>query len=686
MPCNKELNYANLWWMFFFCAILLSCNENKHKKNAILVDSIINKTSWVYDDGFNKDHAVNELQQVLSTDKQLPATSKYKAYHSLYFYYFYKADFEKSLLYADSMIYTIEHTRNAKSYIDELARAYYFKGDALFRLKAYEEAYRNYFLGKKLMPIIKDKCESSNYNYRIAMILYKQAKYSEARAYFKITLDEVKQCSTSFSEVYRQQELLNNIALCYSRSNKTDSAIIYYNKALKYVADNDTMPEKKKYYLAARGVIYGNMGGEMLRKKQYARAEVLLKKSIAINDAPGFDSIDVVTAKIKLIKVYLKIKQLDSAAKYLEILKEDSKNLNILDYIRTYHFLSAKHLNMMGRHTEAYKHLERYTTLTDSLQKEIDKLKSTSIDERFRNLSNENEINNLKREAEVQQRYLYITFIIVGMAIFIVVLIYTYWRKSKKNIRILTELNNEISLQKDKLEEALTKLGLSDKEKDTILRAVAHDLRNPIVGISSLTKLMILEDEKGLNEDKLILIDGACNNALTLIDDIIEAAENKQEVDFNAKKTSADLIEIVKNTIALLNYRADEKQQHIRFETNIAILELDIYVQKVARIVSNLIGNAIKFSEQGQDIKVVVEKQEQEVVIKVIDNGIGIPDKYGEDIFQLFTSSKRFGTKGEKSYGLGLSICKQIVTAHGGKIWYENNPTGGTIFCFTLPL
>lgn len=685
MPFTKKLEYAGLG-LVVFCAILLSCNESKYKSNAKLVDSIINKTSWVYDDDFNKEQAVNELQKVLNSDKQLPTISKYKVYHSLYFYYFYKTDFEKSLLYADSMIYTIERTRNAKSYIDELAGAYYFKGDALFRLKAYEEAYRNYFLGKKLMPIIKDKCESSNYNYRIAMILYKQAKYSDAGVYFKTTLDEVKQCSTNFVEVYRQQELLNNIALCYSKSGKTDSAIIYYEKALKYVAENDTLPEKKKYYLVAKGVIYGNMGGELLHKQQYAKAEKLLKQSIAINDLPGFDSVDVVTAKIKLIKVYLETNQLDSAAKYLEILRKNSRRLNILDYIRTYHFLSSKHLNMVGRHTEAYGHLERYSALTDSLQKEMDKLKSTSVDERFRNLSNENEINNLKREAEIQQRYLYITFIIVVMAVSIVVLIYTYWRKSKKNIKVLTELNNEISLQKDKLQEALTKLGLSDKEKDTILRAVAHDLRNPIVGISGLTQLMILEDEKGLNTDKLTLIDGACNNALTLIDDIIEAAENKEEVDFNARKTKADLIVIVKNTIALLSYRAEEKQQHIYFETNIDVLDLNIYAQKVARVIGNLIGNAIKFSEQGQDIKVVVEKRKQKVLIKVIDHGIGIPAKYGEDIFQLFTSSKRFGTKGEKSYGLGLSICKQIVTAHGGKIWYENNPTGGTIFCFTLPL
>ncbi len=685
MPLKKNIIYARFSFIIC-CVFLLSCTANTTKDNVGLIDSIIDKTSWVYNDTVNKEEAVRKLQHLLDQDKRLPLQAKYKIYHSLYFYYFYKNNYQQSLLYADSMIYTVEHTKNAKNYIDELASAYYFKGDALFRLKAYEEAYRNYFLGKKLMPVIDDKCKSSNYNYRIAMILYKQGKYSDASSYFKTTLDEVKQCSTSFSEVFRQQELLNNIALCCSRTDKIDSAIIYYQKALRYIVHNDTLPERKKYYLSARGVVYGNIGGEMLRKKQFDKAETFLKKSIAINDLPGYDSVDVVTAKIKLIKVYLETGQLAKAGIYLQILKKDSEKLNVLDYKRTYHLLSSKHLDALGKPKLALHHLERYAALSDSLQKETDKLKSTSVDERFRNLSNESEINALKRESEIQQRYLYITMVFIAMAISIVVLIYIYLRKSKKNIRELTNLNNEILLQKDKLEEALSKLSVSDKEKDTILRAVAHDLRNPVVGISSLTKLMIFDDELGLNKDKLILIDGACNNALTLIDDIIEAAENKQGVDFEGKVTKADVVEIVKNAIALLSYRADEKQQIIRFETAETKLEIDIYVQKIARVISNLINNAIKFSQAGQEIKVVIEKQTENVLFKIIDNGIGIPKEYGNDIFQLFTSSKRFGTKGEKSYGLGLSICKQIIDAHGGEIWYESNNAGGTVFCFTLPL
>ena len=268
----------------------------------------------------------------------------------------------------------------------------------------------------------------------------------------------------------------------------------------------------------------------------------------------------------------------------------------------------------------------------------------------------------------------------------IVVLIYSYWRKSKRNVKQLTILNNEISRQKDKLQEAFTKLGLSDKEKDTILRAVAHDLRNPVVGISSLTKLMILEDEDHVNIDKLKLIDGACSNALHLIDDIIEAAENKEGLDITLKKKKQNLMEIVKNAITLLKYRADEKKQTINLEADIQNLEINIYGQKIGRVVGNLISNAIKFSETGKEIKITVVKNKKEVLVSVSDKGIGIPDKIGKDVFQLFTPSKRFGTKGEKSYGLGLSICKQIITAHEGEIWYENNPAGGTTFCFTLPL
>ncbi|WP_343532180.1 ATP-binding protein [Pedobacter sp.] len=683
---SKKIRYGKLFWLPILLLALASCKDTTNKGLNHLIDSVANKTSWGYNDEKVKTKALKTLRQALDGDQKLSAKSKFDIYNAFYFYYFFGRKYEKALPYTDSMLNVIEATKDKKRYIKELAGTYYCKGDVLFRLGAYEEAYKNYFLAKKLQPVITDRCANSNYSYRIAMILYRQSKYTDAIHYFQETLEEVRTCKQNFQEVYKQQELFNNIALCYSKLSKADSALVFYQKALTFIEKNDTVPIRNWYYKSARGVIYGNMGGELLSQKKFDEAEKLLKQSIAINDQPKYDTVDAVTAKIKLIKVYLETNQTDSAFKYLKILEKDSKRLKMLDHIQSYHFLNAKYLSSVGQNQQAFDHLYRYTTLTDSLQKELDKIKSTNIDERFRNLNNENEINNLKREAEIQQRYLYITLLFICMAVSIVVLIYNYWRKSRRNVKQLTTLNNEISLQKDKLQEALIKLGLSDKEKDTILRAVAHDLRNPVVGISSLTKLMILEDEENVNIDKLKLIDGACSNALHLIDDIIEAAENKEGLDITLKKNEQDLIPIVKNAIELLKYRADEKKQLIVFETDTQNLAINIYGQKIERVVGNLISNAIKFSEIGKEIKVKVEKKQNEVLVSVTDKGIGIPDKIGKDIFQLFTPSKRFGTKGEKSYGLGLSICKQIITAHEGEIGYKNNPGGGTTFSFTLPL
>lgn len=683
---SKKLPRSKLFWLPILLIVFASCKDTPHKELNHLIDSVANKTSWGYNDEKVKTKALQTLKEALDGDVKLPAKSRFDIYNAFYFYYFFGRKYEKALPYTDSMLNVIEATKDKKKYIKELAATYYCKGDVLFRLGAYEEAYKNYFLAKKLQPVIIDQCANSNYSYRIAMILYKQSKFKEAIHYFKETLVEVRTCKQNFQEVYKQQELFNNIALCYSRLNNADSALVFYQKALVFVEKNDTVPSRNWYYKSARGVIYGNMGGELLLQKKFEEAEKLLKQSIAINAQPRYDTVDAVTAKIKLIKVYLETSKTDSAFKYLQILAKDSKRLKMPDFLQAFHLLNAKYLSSVGQSRQAFDHLYRYTNLTDSLQKELDKIKSTNIDERFRNLNNENEISNLKREAEIQQRYLYITLLFICMAVSIVVLIYSYWRKSKRNVKQLTTLNNEISRQKDKLQEALVKLGLSDQEKDTILRAVAHDLRNPVVGISSLTKLMILEDVDHVNMDKLKLIDGACSNALHLIDDIIEAAENKEGLDISQKKKKQDLVAVVRNAITLTKYRADEKKQTINLETDIQQLDINVYGQKIERVVGNLISNAIKFSEMGKEIKIRLAKGQKEILVSIIDQGIGIPDKIGKDVFQLFTPAKRFGTKGEKSYGLGLSICKQIITAHGGEIWYQNNPTGGTTFCFTLPL
>src|SRR6185503_7822197 len=114
-------------------------------------------------------------------------------------------------------------------------------------------------------------------------------------------------------------------------------------------------------------------------------------------------------------------------------------------------------------------------------------------------------------------------------------------------------------------------------------------------------------------------------------------------------------------------------------------VKLHINREKIWRVISNLISNAIKFSPVDSVIKVKAIQKQGNVVIAVKDHGIGIPDNMKDKVFNMFTNAKRPGTIGEKSFGLGLSISKQIIEKHSGKIWFDSVQDKGTTFYISLP-
>ncbi len=108
--------------------------------------------------------------------------------------------------------------------------------------------------------------------------------------------------------------------------------------------------------------------------------------------------------------------------------------------------------------------------------------------------------------------------------------------------------------------------------------------------------------------------------------------------------------------------------------------------EKMWRVISNLIANVIKFSPHGAVIEVRLTEKPGYAVVEVEDHGLGIPEEVKDKVFDMFTEARRTGTAGEKSFGMGLAISKQIVQAHGGKIWFESKPGKGTTFFVELPL
>jgi two-component system sensor histidine kinase KdpD len=113
-------------------------------------------------------------------------------------------------------------------------------------------------------------------------------------------------------------------------------------------------------------------------------------------------------------------------------------------------------------------------------------------------------------------------------------------------------------------------------------------------------------------------------------------------------------------------------------------LQLVVDPGRLERIFINLIDNAYKYSPEGSEVRVFTRQGKKEVVIGVSDQGVGIAPEDQEDLFEPFS---RIGPASRiQGIGLGLVVCRRLVEAHGGRIWVESKPDGGSTFLFTIPL
>ena len=148
--------------------------------------------------------------------------------------------------------------------------------------------------------------------------------------------------------------------------------------------------------------------------------------------------------------------------------------------------------------------------------------------------------------------------------------------------------------------------------------------------------------------------------------------------------SSYDVNEIIKTSIFMNKLKAKEKNISIDFEVK-PMPRLNIDNDRIIRVFSNLISNAIKFSDRDKTIKITVKENQDHLSFEVIDEGMGIPKELLGSLFEPFSRARRSGTEGERSTGLGLSIVKKIIDAHNGKIRVNSMEEEGTCFSFTIP-
>ena len=246
------------------------------------------------------------------------------------------------------------------------------------------------------------------------------------------------------------------------------------------------------------------------------------------------------------------------------------------------------------------------------------------------------------------------------------------------------ELSEVFKTQLKTLSEAITKSKTAEKIKTDFIANVSHELRTPLNAIIGFSDLLQNKRIGELNEKQTGYvkdIQASSINLLGMINEILDISKLENSSTQLVKQTFD--ISMVINEVTTLLYPLFEKK-NIKLIKNIEEFEINADYQKIKQVLFNLLSNALKFTKN--KIKIIVQKIDSKVVIKVIDNGIGIEKKNQKKIFNKFTQINDYSTKNESSTGLGLTISKEFVKLHNGKIEVESELNKGATFIITLPI
>ena len=219
--------------------------------------------------------------------------------------------------------------------------------------------------------------------------------------------------------------------------------------------------------------------------------------------------------------------------------------------------------------------------------------------------------------------------------------------------------------------------------KNEVLGMVAHDLRNPIAAIESISMLMEMDVMDEDTRDNIHMVQQSCRKARGIIDDLLEVARNESTAVFATQKT--DINTLLKN-ITDIWITTRQAENNVVFISKVPGIYADINAQKLQRAIDNLISNAVKFSKDSTPVEVVLSKNADYALIEIKDYGLGIPPEMLPHIFDRFSKAGRKGVRGEESTGLGLSIVRQIIDKHKGKIEVQSEVGRGSTFSIYLPL
>ncbi len=641
--------------------------------------------------------------------------------------YYHLDDPVKTLEFSNKYLITARNYNDKKS----IAHAYHYLGDYYRDEGLPVIAIDYYFSSMYLYEELNFPGAVAYTNIDIGNIYFDLGKHDISKQYYEKVIN-----MKGDEDVFRAKSVaLNNIGLIYREAKDYKNALDKFEEALKIreeVKDKNLVAHSYNYI----GSIYSSLR-EFENAEKYYNLSLQYYKEL--NDFTNMGKVMINIGKMyydksekekslqyrnEAIDVFMNNNKLYAAADAMTDLAEfhkDEKNINEAfrhsqkayeistqnKYIaiRQHALKLLSDLSLISNNAnEAYRYLKIYDDLKDSVsqqeaQRKIVNLEfSNELQRRDREMSimkTENQVKELAIENQKKRNTLLIIIIITILILLLV--IFFAFRIQRKNLKavqdrnkLIDENNKKIEMSMIMLEEAKEVAEKNSRIKSEFLSIMSHELRTPMNAVLGMTQVIMEENPRTDQLENLETIKVSAENLLSIINDILDYNRLESgtmvldEKDFSLKNLMTSLFKIfsfsMKQKGLMLKYNYDEKLGEGFIGDKM----------RIGEIISNLIGNAIKFTDIGSvtiDIKKIGIKANSSLIrISVQDTGIGISSQNVSNIFESFTQEKTDTTRKYGGTGLGLSIVKKLLELMNGNIYVESKVGEGSKFYFEIEL
>jgi two-component system sensor histidine kinase/response regulator len=266
-----------------------------------------------------------------------------------------------------------------------------------------------------------------------------------------------------------------------------------------------------------------------------------------------------------------------------------------------------------------------------------------------------------------------------------------YVSKPFNKDELLIRVKHQLSLVSAKrmIEKQKEELQKTVEARDKLYSLIAHDLRSPVGSLRMVMNALSMSvDRDRLEEDMyeiLMMGNRLAEDTFVLLDNLLKWTKSQTGRLKTVFQDNVEVFSLIKGELEVAEVVAELKQINISLEGKTdarARIDQDM----IKTVLRNLVNNAIKFSERGSEVKVVVKDDGERILISVIDSGTGIKH---EDLNKLFKTNihiSSYGTEKEEGSGLGLLLCKEFISRNNGTIWFDSEEGKGSTFSFDIPI